>query len=92
LVCQHPLIANIQLAVIVPEHPQLQSLAILQFKGDMVGMAVVMTVIVMMVVCLFSHIHNGRKRCQYWRILVLNELHNCLNNEVEKQSKPNDNE
>ena len=51
----------------------------------------VMTVIVMMVVCLSSHIHDGRGYCQYWRILILNELSNRLDNEVEKQSKPNDN-
>ena len=52
----------------------------------MVGMTMVMTVIVMMVVCLSSHIHDGLRYCQYWRILVLNEQADTFHDKIEEQS------
>ena len=55
----------------------------------MVGMAVMMTV-VMMMMCLSSHIGYRCRYCQNGRIFILDELTNTSDDEIEEQGKPDD--
>ena len=50
------------------------------------------SMIMMMVVGLSSHINDGRRYRQHRRILILNELSNTLDDEIKKQGKPNNHE
>ena len=47
-----------------------------------------MTVVMMMVVRFSSHVYNRCRYCQYGRVLVPDELANTLDDEIEKQGKP----
>ena len=52
----------------------------------------VMTMIVMMVMCLSSHIDYRCRYCQNGRIFILDELTNTLDDKIEEQGKPEHNE
>ena len=47
-----------------------------------------MTMIMVMMVGLSSHIHNGCAHRQHRRILILNKLTDALDDKKEEQSKP----
>ena len=49
-----------------------------------------MTVVMMMVVCLSSHIDYSCRYCQNGRIFILDELTNTSDDELEEQGKPDD--
>lgn len=90
--CQHTSVTNSQFTVFIPFHPKFHSLAVFNFEGNMVGMAMMVVPVAVMVVCLSSHIYDGRGNRQYGRILILNELADILCDDIEEQDKPNNNE
>ena len=49
-----------------------------------------MTVVMMMVMCLSSHIDYRCRYCQNGRIFILDELTNTSDDEIEEQGKPDD--
>ena len=86
--CEHTLVTNGQFPILIPFDSKLDSLTVFNFKGDMVGMTVMMVAIAVMVVGLSSHIYNRCRHCQHRRILIFNELTDILCNNPEEQDNP----
>ena len=87
---QHTFVTNGQFPILIPFDSKLDSLTVFNFKGDMVGMTMMMVAVTVMMVGLSSHIYDRCGYRQHRRIFILNELTDILRDDIEEHYEPND--